>query len=140
MSAIAQGILTNFDYDLELLPSVSKFGTFGSDIYTTTSSWGMPMAITTTIRMIGFVTSVAPANPSDVFRMIIYNRSAGTSQTRNFSNWNTYELNSQALSTPLEITQGDLVYLELLLVGGAVTSNLNVPQVLAIYDLVTIPV
>lgn len=134
--AIAQGILTNFDANLEILAGQTFFGTFGGDTYSLVSSWGVPIAIETTIRMLGFVTSVSPFDSADIVRMRIYNRTQNTSATANFSNWNLYTLNSLALSTPLDVAQGDLVYLSVGLISSNL-ANVNVQQVLATYDLVT---
>jgi hypothetical protein len=86
--------------------------------------------------MLGFVTSVSPFDGADIVRMRIYNRTQNTSATANFSNWNLYTLNSLALSTPLAVAQGDLVYLSVGLISSNL-ANVNVQQVLATYDLVT---
>jgi hypothetical protein len=79
MSAIAQGILTNSQYDLELLPSTAYYGTFGGFIYiaSTSPNIGIPFAINTTIRQIGFVTTVGYDSPSDIIQMELRNITTG---------------------------------------------------------------
>jgi hypothetical protein len=133
MSGIAQGILTNFDYTFELQPSIAERGTFGGDIYTTSASWGMPMAIATTIRMIGFVTTVPPTNPASTLTMSLVNRTSGVTRAWTFTNWTTNSLQTRALSPVMDIAQGDLIYIDLV----SSVANMNITQILATYDLQT---
>jgi hypothetical protein len=138
MSAIAQGILTNSQYDLELLPSTAYYGTFGGFIYiaSTSPNIGIPFAINTTIRQIGFVTTVGYDSPSDIIQMELRNITTGITASVNFTSWATDTLVSQALVTPLVVNQGDSVLVIFNLTSATLT-NVNITQVLATYDLVT---
>jgi hypothetical protein len=136
MSAIAQGILTNSDFNFELIPSIAYYGTFGSFVYVsgTSPNMGLPFAINTTIRQIGFVTTVEFDSPSDIIQMQLRNVTSGNTATVNFTSWNTNTLVSQALVTPLVVNQGDAV-LVIFNLTSATLSTVNISQVLATYDL-----
>lgn len=137
MSAIAQGILTNSQYDFEILPSITYYGTFGGFFYVTTSPVvGIPFAINTTIRQVGFVATVGYDSPSDIIQMQLRNITTGINASVNFTEWNTDTLVSQALATPLVVNQGDTL-LVLFTLTSATLTNVNITQVLATYDLVT---
>ena len=140
MSAIAQGILTNSQYDLELLPSTAFYGTFGSFKYipAVSPNMGLPFPINTTIRQIGFVATVGYASPSDSILMELRNITSGSSSSVTFTQWATDTLVSEALSTPLVVNQGDAV-LVILNLTSSILTNVNITQVLATYDLVTTP-
>jgi hypothetical protein len=140
MSAIAQGILTNSQYGFELLPSTAYYGTFGSFIYiaSTSPNMGLPFAINTTIRQIGFVTTVGYDSPSDSISMTLRNITSGGTANVTFTEWATDTLVSQALATPLVVNQGDAVLVIFNLTSATLTT-VNINQVLATYDLVTTP-
>ena len=138
MSAIAQGILTNSQYNFELLPSTAYYGTFGGFKYiaSTSPNIGIPFAINTTIRQIGFVSTIGYDSPSDIIYMELRNITTGITAGVNFTSWATDTLVSQALVTPLVVNQGDSV-LVIFNLTSATLSNVNITQILATYDLVT---
>jgi hypothetical protein len=130
---IAQGILTNQQSDLTLTSGVSVYGVFGGDMYSETISYGMPISIDTTIRMIGIVPTIAPNDVSDTLEMRIVNITQGTNRGYGFMNWLPNSLNTRAI-TPLDIDAGDVIYVRLTLTSAF---SVGVRQVLCIYDLQT---
>ena len=132
---IAQGILTNFNFNQVFSIGTDYYGAFSGDIYTVTETWGMPIAFETNIRMLGFVTSQGYTN-TDTITMTIYNRTQNTSRSVTFNSWDVSTLNSLALSSALQVFTGDLIYIGFLF-NSVNFSDINVTQILAIYDLGT---